>query len=92
MADDSSQLTGPDFEKKGIRIDEVADGAMVQGHAFGEAVLMARRGAEFFAIGATCTHYGGPLAEGCWSATRCAVPGIMPASACGPARQYVLRH
>jgi NADPH-dependent 2,4-dienoyl-CoA reductase/sulfur reductase-like enzyme/nitrite reductase/ring-hydroxylating ferredoxin subunit len=64
MADDSSQLTGPDFEKKGIRIDEVADGAMVQGHAFGEAVLMARRGAEFFAIGATCTHYGGPLAEG----------------------------
>jgi NADPH-dependent 2,4-dienoyl-CoA reductase/sulfur reductase-like enzyme/nitrite reductase/ring-hydroxylating ferredoxin subunit len=63
MAEDSSQLTGPDFEK-GIRIDEVADGAMVQGHAFGEAVLMARRGAELFAIGATCTHYGGQLAKG----------------------------
>ncbi|HLW35183.1 MAG TPA: FAD-dependent oxidoreductase [Chthoniobacterales bacterium] len=63
MAEDSSQLTGPDFEK-GIRIDEVADGAMVQGHAFGEAVLIARRGEDFFAIGATCTHYGGPLAKG----------------------------
>ena len=64
MAEDSAQLTGPDFEKDGIRIDEVADGTMVQGHAFGEAVLIARRGDELFAIGATCTHYGGPLAEG----------------------------
>ncbi len=63
MAEESSQLAGPDFEK-GIRIDEVADGKMVQGHAFGEAVLIARRGEDFFAIGATCTHYGGPLAEG----------------------------
>src|SRR6516162_4042158 len=63
MADDSSQLTGADFEK-GIRVDEVADGGMVQGHAGGEAVLVARRGAEFFAIGATCTHYGGELAKG----------------------------
>jgi NADPH-dependent 2,4-dienoyl-CoA reductase/sulfur reductase-like enzyme/nitrite reductase/ring-hydroxylating ferredoxin subunit len=63
MAEDSSKLTGPDFEK-GIQIDDVADGAMVEGHASGEAVLMARRGAEFFAIGSTCTHYGGPLAKG----------------------------
>ena len=63
MAEDSSQLTGPDFEK-GIRIDDLADGAMVEGHAFGEGVLMARRGAELFAIGATCTHYGGQLAKG----------------------------
>ena len=29
-----------------------------------EAVLLAHRGAQFFAIGATCTHYGGPLGEG----------------------------
>src|SRR5215475_1128754 len=64
MAEESSQLTGPDFEKKGIPVSDVADGGMVQGHAGGEAVLVARRGSEFFAIGATCTHYGGPLAEG----------------------------
>jgi apoptosis-inducing factor 3 len=64
MADDSSQLTGADFQKSGLRIEDIADGAMVQGHAFGEAVLIARRGDEFFSIGAKCTHYGGPLAEG----------------------------
>ena len=37
---------------------------MVAGHAGGEAVLVMRRGAEFFAVGAHCTHYGAPLAEG----------------------------
>ena len=63
MAEDSPQLTGPDFER-GIRVEDVADGTMLSGHAFGEAVLVARRGAELFAIGATCTHYGGPLAKG----------------------------
>src|SRR4029079_5445925 len=29
-----------------------------------DTVLLARRGSDFFAIGATCTHYNGPLAEG----------------------------
>src|SRR5205807_6373661 len=42
----------------------VADGEMLLGHAFDEQVLVARRGDELFAIGATCTHYGGPLAKG----------------------------
>lgn len=37
---------------------------MLLGHAFGEAILSARRGDEIFAIGAICTHYGGPLAKG----------------------------
>src|ERR1043166_746389 len=63
MAEPASELTGPDLQN-GIRIDDIADGSMLQGHAFGEAVLLARRGDEFFAIAATCTHYGGPLSEG----------------------------
>jgi nitrite reductase/ring-hydroxylating ferredoxin subunit len=32
-------------------------------HAGGEPVLLADRGEELLAIGAACTHYGGPLAE-----------------------------
>ena len=63
MAEESSELEGPDFEK-GVERETVADGEMLLGHAFGEAVLVAKRGDDFFAIGATCTHYGGPLAKG----------------------------
>ena len=63
MAEASGDLEGPDFEK-GYKIDQVADGEMLLGHAFDEQVLVARRGDELFAIGATCTHYGGPLAKG----------------------------
>src|SRR3569623_1246737 len=37
---------------------------MLAGHLNGEAVLLVRRNDQFFAIGATCTHYDGPLAEG----------------------------
>ena len=58
-----TELTGPDL-KQGISIDDLGDGAMLGGHADGEAVLLVRRGGEIHAIGATCTHYGGPLAEG----------------------------
>src|SRR5579883_702476 len=55
--------SGPDL-KAGVKLSDLADGAMLLGHAEGEPVLLARRGNEIFAIGATCTHYGGPLAEG----------------------------
>ena len=63
MAEESSELEGPDFEK-GVETETVADGEMLLGHAFGEPVLVARRGDDLFGIGATCTHYGGPLAKG----------------------------
>jgi NADPH-dependent 2,4-dienoyl-CoA reductase/sulfur reductase-like enzyme/nitrite reductase/ring-hydroxylating ferredoxin subunit len=56
-------LTGPDLTA-GVSIADIADGGMLLGHAHGEAVLLARRGEEIFAVGATCTHYSGPLAEG----------------------------
>ncbi|MEA2338853.1 MAG: hypothetical protein QOE82_2860, partial [Thermoanaerobaculia bacterium] len=50
--------------KSGIAIDDVADGGMLTGEADGENVVLVRRGGEIFAVGAECTHYHGPLAEG----------------------------
>ena len=63
MSESQSKPSGPDLTL-GVAIDSLADGAMLAGHVGDDAVLLARRGDEFFAIGATCTHYNGPLAEG----------------------------
>ncbi len=63
MAENAEKLEGPDFEK-GCELDKLAEGEMLLGHAFGEPVLVARRGTDLFAIGAICTHYGGPLVKG----------------------------
>ncbi|MEO7501688.1 MAG: Rieske 2Fe-2S domain-containing protein, partial [Gemmatimonadaceae bacterium] len=60
---ENGELTGPDLGG-GIPEGDLADGAMIAGHAAGEAVLLARQGDEIFAVAANCTHYGGPLAEG----------------------------
>src|ERR1700744_649801 len=49
---------------KGINVDRVSDGVMVEGKVGDEEVLLTRRGSEFVAIGSHCTHYGGPLAQG----------------------------
>src|SRR5713226_9744811 len=54
---------GPDFAR-GVPLTKLTDGAMLQGHFKGEPILVARREDAYFAIGATCTHYGGPLADG----------------------------
>jgi len=59
----TSELSGPDLAQ-GIRATELAEGGQLLGHAEGEAVLLAKRGGEVFAVSATCTHYSGPLAEG----------------------------
>ena len=53
----------PDFGK-GIPAHSIPDGAKLQGVVAGEDVLLVRHGAEFFAVGAFCTHYHGPLADG----------------------------
>jgi NADPH-dependent 2,4-dienoyl-CoA reductase/sulfur reductase-like enzyme/nitrite reductase/ring-hydroxylating ferredoxin subunit len=54
---------GRDFAA-GVALDEIADGSVLLGEAQGEPLLLARQGAECFAVGAVCTHYSGPLAEG----------------------------
>ena len=53
----------PDLQA-GIALDALRDGGLLCGHVADEAVLLARRGDEIFAVSALCTHYSGPLAEG----------------------------
>lgn len=55
--------TGPDLAK-GIAERELEDGGMVVGHVGDENVLLVRDGDDVHAIGATCSHYGGPLGDG----------------------------
>src|ERR1700674_5874155 len=50
--------------RNGFPIRALGDGSMISGQADGEELVLARHGDEVFAIGAHCTHYGGPLAEG----------------------------
>jgi len=63
MAAGPSAPSGPDLTQ-GILLGVLTDNGNLLGHVGDEAVLVARRGDEYFAIGATCTHYSGPLAEG----------------------------
>jgi len=48
----------------GVPLGDLPDGGMVLGRVDGEDVILARQGEAFFAVGANCTHYHGPLAEG----------------------------
>ena len=63
MSAGTVRLEGPDLSL-GVKLDDLPDGAMLSGHVDHQAVLLVRRGDEFFAVGAKCPHYGGPLAEG----------------------------
>ena len=58
---DLSQL--PDF-RGGMEIRDISDGAIVAGRVDSEQAILVRRGEEFFAVGAQCTHYHGALAAG----------------------------
>ena len=63
MAQDETRLSGPDLTK-GVELGELADDGKLVGYAGEEQVLLVRRGAELFAVGAHCTHYNGPLVDG----------------------------
>ena len=63
MEDGKTEPPGPDLTQ-GIAASDLPDGGKLRGHVGEEQVLLARRGAEIFALGAVCTHYSGPLAEG----------------------------
>ena len=63
MNDDKSDDAGPDL-RAGVAASDLPEGGMLAGTVEGEAVLLARTGGRVHAVGATCTHLGGPLGEG----------------------------
>jgi len=58
-----SRPSGPDL-RLGIALEALPEGQPILGHVDGEAAILVRRGTRIDAVSATCTHYGGPLAEG----------------------------
>ena len=48
----------------GIPLDQLPDGGMLAGKIGDDDIIVARRGDEVFAVGGSCTHYHGALADG----------------------------
>src|SRR6266581_999573 len=48
----------------GVPVDSLTNGGTVPGRVGDDEVVLVRSGDRFFAVGAHCTHYHGPLAEG----------------------------
>lgn len=57
----------------GVALSRIPDGATLAGRIGEDDAILVRRGNTVHAVGAHCTHYGGPLAEGLitGSALRC---------------------
>jgi NADPH-dependent 2,4-dienoyl-CoA reductase/sulfur reductase-like enzyme/nitrite reductase/ring-hydroxylating ferredoxin subunit len=49
---------------KGVAASALTDGGMILGHVGDEEVVLARSGADVFAVRAHCSHYRGPLVKG----------------------------
>ncbi len=63
MSDQPPEPKGPDLAG-GVPLYGLEDDRPLLGHVDGDAVMLVRRAAEVLAIGAACSHYGGPLHEG----------------------------
>ncbi|HEU5137507.1 MAG TPA: FAD-dependent oxidoreductase [Steroidobacteraceae bacterium] len=59
----TQELSGPDLAA-GVAASDLAENVPLLGHARGDAIVLVRTGTTIHAIGATCSHYSGPLAEG----------------------------
>lgn len=55
--------TGPELQD-GVPASAVPEGGMLRCRVGDEPALLLRRGGEFFAVAAGCSHYGAPLADG----------------------------
>jgi apoptosis-inducing factor 3 len=53
----------PDF-RSGVDLKDLPDGAIISGRIGSEDAILVRRGEEFFAVGAQCTHYHAALSSG----------------------------
>ncbi len=71
MADDTPP-PGLDLTR-GVARTDLTDGKLL-GHVGDEAVLLTQAGSDLFAVGAHCTHYHGPLAEGVLAGTSVRCP------------------
>jgi NADPH-dependent 2,4-dienoyl-CoA reductase/sulfur reductase-like enzyme/nitrite reductase/ring-hydroxylating ferredoxin subunit len=60
---DAQELSGPDLSA-GVAVAELSENVPLLGHAGGASVMLVRTGATIRAVGAVCSHYSGPLAEG----------------------------
>ena len=62
MAQEQTPPSGPDLTK-GVGPGDFKDDKLL-GHVGDEEVLLVKSGGDIFAVGAHCSHYHGPLAEG----------------------------
>ena len=76
---EKKDLTGPDLAR-GISLSKLADGSMLQGHAKGEPILVARRGDGYFAIGAILHTMALRWPQASSSTTPSVAPGTTPVS------------
>jgi NADPH-dependent 2,4-dienoyl-CoA reductase/sulfur reductase-like enzyme/nitrite reductase/ring-hydroxylating ferredoxin subunit len=65
---ETQTATGPDFSE-GIGLSEVPEGGTLAGRVGGESVLLSNFDDQLFAVGGSCTHYGGTLADGVTTGT-----------------------
>jgi hypothetical protein len=86
-----ASTNAPDFTK-GFPADDLQNGGMIQCRVGDEDVILARHADEFFAVGAGCTHYHGPLAEGLIVGDELRFPYTTPASVFGLAWLRPLQH
>jgi nitrite reductase/ring-hydroxylating ferredoxin subunit len=57
------KLAGPDLSA-GFEFSKLPENVPVLGHAQGVPVILVRKGSAVHALGATCSHYSGPLGQG----------------------------
>ncbi len=60
---EKTDAKGPDF-RQGFPVKDLPDRGTVAGRVGDDEVVLARNGEAFFAVGAHCTHYHGPLKDG----------------------------